>query len=152
MLELKNDWENYGDINFMEHGGYLVRRNSKYNIFEVISLTCQIPDIDVPVEDPCIVARCAVCDISDYLKDKNILSELNKVFGSQEGYIPSKEEELCAFATDLISYYGLWEFDPIFPDETGLGPYSLGAQAEKMVVSKETAKKFIQEYLDLLNE
>ena len=152
MLELKNDWENYGDVNFMEHGGYLVRHNSKYNIYEVISLACHIPDVDIPIEDSCIVARCAVCNINDYLEDSKTLDELNSFFGYEKGYKPSTKEEMFAFAADLISFYGLWEFDPVFPKETGLGPYSLGAPIEKMIVSKKTAEKFINEYINLPNE
>ena len=136
-------WRNYGDVSFLEHGGCMVREKER-GMYEVISLFPCIPDYEGDVEDPCIVAKCTVCDIGDYANDLKVRKEVNDIFGYPQDHIPVTADDLLMFAVNLVEMYGIWEFDPVFPEETGLGPYSYGAPASKQIVSKALGPRIHQ--------
>ena len=48
------------------------------------------------------------------------------------------------YSVDLISYYGIQEFEPEFPEETGCGPY--GFTLDKVIVGKTIAQRFLKEH------
>ena len=45
----------------------------------------------------------------------------------------------------MINYYGIQNFDPEFPEETGCGPYALG-DVSKWIVGKTIVKRFLKEH------
>ena len=49
-----------------------------------------------------------------------------------------------SYCVDVINYYGLREFDPKFPEETGCGPYAL-EDASKWIVGRTIVKRFLKE-------
>lgn len=142
------EWYNYGDVNFMEYGGCLVRETGFKDCFEVIWLVTEIPDYKGKYKKPMIVAKCYI-DLNDWLnpKDEN-RKELNTCCGFDIDYIPHSLDEKMCYCVDMInSYgYGIWEFDPVFPVETNCGCYSMGIPIEKLIVGKQIAQRFLKEY------
>lgn len=137
------EWNNYGDINFIEHGGCLVRETDREDCFNVIWLNTPIYDYKGKYKNPMMVARCYI-DLSDWLKpdDKKIIS-FNKSCGYDEDYIPHTLDEKMCYCADLINYYGIQNFEPDFPNETGCGCY--GFIWDKVIVGKTIAQKFLKE-------
>lgn len=136
------EWYNYGDVNFMEYGGCLVREAEFKDCFEVIWLATEIADHKKRYKYPMIVAKCYV-DISSWL-DNETLHSVNDYVGNPSDFIPKTLEDKMWYATDLIAYYGIQEFDPEFPEETGCGPY--GFTWEKIIVGKTIAQRFMKEH------
>lgn len=50
-----------------------------------------------------------------------------------------------SYCVDLINYFGIEEFYPEFPEETGCGPYALGT-AQQWIVGRQIAKRFLKEH------
>lgn len=138
---MNKKWYNYGDVDFIEYGGCLVRETYYKDCFNVIWLATEIADYKKRYKYPMIVAKCYV-DISSWLDNKT-LYEVNSHVGNPSGFIPKTLEEKMQYATDLIAYYGLDEFDPEFPEETGCGPY--GFEWDKIIVGKTITQKFLKE-------
>lgn len=138
------EWQNYGDINFIEHGGCLIKEDEHENCFHVLSLTTHIPDYKGKYKNPMIVAKCFI-DLSDYLKPEDEDRKLfNICVGFDEDYIPQTLDEEMNYCVDLINYYGVQEFDPDFPEETGCGCYALGT-VDKWIVGKTIVQRFMKE-------
>ena len=135
------EWHNYGDINFIEYGGCLVRETDREDCFNVIWLATEIADYKKRYNYPMIVAKCYV-DVSSWLDNKT-LHEVNDYVGNPSSFIPQTTEEKMRYATDLIAYYGIAEFEPDFPSETGCGPY--GFIWDKIIVGKTIAQMFLKE-------
>lgn len=114
--KMKNEWENYGDVNFLEHGGYLARKEyddetcKKYpslrNYYEVIQLS--------PCDDNGLYFA-GICniDLEDHISNIDDISSCT----GKEGYesLSSKptitevagKVGLERFAVDIVSYYGI---------------------------------------------
>ena len=135
------EWYNYGDVNFLEYGGYLVREMDRENCFNVIFLATEIADHKKRYKHPMIVAKCYV-DVSSWL-DSETLHNVNDYVGNPTDFIPQTTEDKMRYATDLITYYGIAEFDPYFPEETGCGPY--GFTWDKIIVGKTIVQRFLKE-------
>lgn len=138
---MKNKWENFGDTNFINYGGCLVRKTEHEDCFEVISLTTEIYDYDGEYEEPMIVARCYI-DLSCW---EDSYKAVNSFVGYDETYMPKTLEEKMSYCVDLINYYGVHEFDPDFPKETGCGCYALGTLPQ-WIVGKTIAQRFLAAY------
>lgn len=139
------EWHNYGDINFIEHGGCLVKEDEYKDCFHVLSLTTYIPDYEGKYKNPMIVAKCFI-DLSDWsIPEDEGRKEVNKWAGYDEDYIPYSLDEKMSYCVDLINYYGIQEFDPDFPKETGCGCYALG-NVNQWIVGKTIAQRFMKEY------
>ena len=135
------EWHNYGDINFLEYGGCLVRETDREDCFHVIWLVTSIPDYKGKYKYPMIVARCYV-DVSSWIDGKS-LYDVNIFVGNPVNYTPQTTEEKMRYAVDLISYYGIQEFEPDFPEETGCSCY--GFTWGKAIVNKTIAQRFLKE-------
>lgn len=138
------EWQNYGDINFLEYGGCLVREDRK-NCFEVIWLNTDITDYDYKgkYKKPMMIARCYI-DLDCWLRINNDEKKsFNKCCGYKEDYVPYSLNEKMFYCTDLIGYYGIQEFEPDFPEETGCGPY--GFTYDKIIVGKTIVQRFLKE-------
>lgn len=141
-MENKQKWENYGDINFLTYGGCLVKADDYKDCFHVLVLNT---DIDTDEEEKVIVAKCFI-DLSDWLEPEDDgRKKVNSFVGYEENYIPQTEDEKMSYCVDLINYYGLHNFDPDFPKETGCGCYALGTITD-WIVDKEIAIRFMKEY------
>lgn len=140
MKNKERAWENFGDINFLEYGGCLVRKDTKEDTYEIISLTTDICDYKGKYKNPCVVARCYVADINDWIS-----AEINSFAGYDENYRPETEDQKMSYCVDIINYYGIHEFDPEFPEETGCGPYAIGT-IEQWIVGRQIAKRFLKEH------
>lgn len=147
-------WINCGDVNYIEHGGCLVRETDYPECYDVIYLETNINDYNGDYKIPMIVAKCFI-DLSDWLKpDDENRKEFNKKCDFDEDYIPSSLEEKMNYCADLIGGThgiswgcGIWEFDPVFPKETGLGCYSCFPEnQDKMIVGKTIVQRFLKEY------
>lgn len=98
------EWLNYGDVNFWEHGR-LIKRHwpDKEDEYDVLCLE------DGDFNGKVIVARCYV-DINDPWIDKMAVWDYT-------GCYPIKtEDDKMRFVIDCISYYGIHEFQPEFPN------------------------------------
>lgn len=138
-------WVNFGDVNFIEYGGCLVKEDAYPNCFHVLYLTTDIYDYVGKYKVPMIVAKCFI-DLSDWLKPENKQrKEVNWFFGFDEDYIPFTLDEKMSYCVDLINHYGIREFNPDLPKETGCGCYALGT-IDQWIVSKTVAQKFMKEY------
>lgn len=135
------EWHNFGDINFIEHGGCLVRETDYEDCFHVIFLATEIADYKKRYKHPMIVAKCYV-DVSSWL-DSETLHNVNDYVENSTDFIPHTLEEKMEYCTDLITYYGIAEFDPEFPEETGCGPY--GFEWDKIIVGKTITQRFLKE-------
>ncbi|WP_346961313.1 hypothetical protein [Clostridium sp.] len=138
---MKYEWQNYGDINFIGYGGCLVRKTEHEDCFEVMSLTTEICDYDGEYEKPMIVARCYI-DLSCW---EDSFKKVNYNVGYDKNYTPKTEEQKMSYCVDLINYYGIQEFDPDFPEETGCGCYALGSLPQ-WIIGKAIAQKFMRNY------
>lgn len=136
------EWHNYGDINFIEYGGCLVRETDREDCFHVIWLVTSIPDYNGKYKNPMMVAKCYV-DVSSWLDNKT-LHKINNFIGNPSDFTPKTLEEKMWYAVDLIGYYGIAEFEPDFPEETGCGPY--GFTYDKIIVGKTIVQRFMKEY------
>ena len=136
------EWHNCGDINFMEYGDCLVREAEFKDCFEVIWLNPEVWDYKGKYKKPMMIARCYV-DISSWL-DNETLHNVNDYVGNPSNFIPKTLEDKMRYVTDLIAYYGITEFDPDFPEETGCGPY--GFTWDKVIVGKTIAQRFMKEH------
>ena len=137
------EWYNYGDVNFIEYGGCLVRETGFKDCFEVIWLATEIPDYKGKYKNPMIIARCYI-DLGLWLRTNEEMKSFNKSSGYGEDYVPYTLEEKMYYSADLISYYGIQEFEPEFPEETGCGPY--GFTLDKVIVGKTIAQRFMKEH------
>lgn len=98
-------WHNYGDVDFWELGR-LVSKNSvdSEGQYDVLYLDNNSDD-----EDQVIAARCYV-DIHDtWINKADVMSYTG------QSKLESEEDKM-RFAVDCISYYGLCNFQPIFPN------------------------------------
>ena len=136
-----NKWENYGDINFIDYGGCLVKADECQDCFHVLVLETEVY---VGKEEQVIVANCFI-DLSVWIEDEDTKKQINSFVGYKEDYIPQTEDEKMSYCVDLIKYYGIHEFDPKFPKETGCGPYALGTVTD-WIVDKEVAIRFMKEF------
>ena len=134
------EWYNYGDVNFLEYGGYLVREMDRENCFNVIFLATEIADHKKRYKHPMIVAKCYV-DVSSWL-DSETLHNVNDYVGNPTDFIPQTTEDKMRYATDLITYYGIAEFEPDFPSETGCSNY--GFTWDKIIVGKTIVQRFLK--------
>lgn len=135
-----SDWQNYGDVNFMQYGGCLVKEDIYPDCFNVIWLRTDIFDYDGHGNTkPMIVAHCFV-NIVDWIRP-----EVNKFAGYEEDYVPETLEDKMLYCTDLIDYYGIENFEPTFPTETGCTSNSLGT-VNQWIVGTEVTKKFMKNY------
>ena len=132
-------WHNYGDVNFMQYGGCLVKEDFYPDCFHVIWLLPEICNYSGKYKKPVIVAKCFV-NLADWVKP-----EVNKFSGYSEDYVPESLEEKMLYCTDLIDYYGIQEFEPTFPNETDCTCHSLGT-SDQWIVGVEIAKKFMRNY------
>ena len=139
MKNKERAWVNLGDVNFLEYGGCLTRKGIREDAYEVISLTTGICDYEGKYKNPCIVARCYIADINDW-----IFAEINSCAGYDKDFRPETEDQKMSYCVDIINYYGIHEFDPVFPKETGCGPYALGT-IKQWVVGKTIVKRFLKE-------
>lgn len=138
-------WQNYGDVNFIEYGGCLVAEDQYPECFHIMYLTTDIYDYHGKYKKPMIVAKCFI-DLSDWLKPEDEdRKTINRFAGYDEDYIPQTLEEKMNYCVDLINYYGIQEFDPDFPKETGCGCYALGSVSQ-WIVGKTIAQRFMKEY------
>lgn len=135
------EWNNYGDINFIEHGGCLVRETDREDCFHVIWLNAYVYDYKGKYKTPMMVAKCYV-DLSGWL-DNETLHAINTFTGDPSDFIPKTLEEKMWYAVDLIDYYGIAEFEPDFPSETGCSHY--GFTWDKIIVGKTIAQRFLKE-------
>ena len=135
------EWNNFGDIDFLEHGGCLVRETDREDCFDVIWLATSIPDYKGKYKKPMIVARCYV-DVSSWMEGKS-LYDVNIFVGNPVSYTPQTTGEKMQYAVDLIGYYGIQEFDPDFPEETGCSCY--GFTWGKAIVNKTIVQRFLKE-------
>lgn len=139
------EWQNYGDFFFIEHGGCLVKQDTYQNGFHVLSLTTHICDYKGKYKKPMIVAKCYI-DLADWLRpeDEGRL-EMNRACGFDDDYIPQTLEEKMSYCVDLVNYYGIHEFDPDFPSETRCGCYALGTLPQ-WIVGKKITQRFMKKY------
>ena len=137
------EWHNFGDVNFLEYGGCLVRETDREDCFYVIWLNADVYDYKGKYKAPMIIAKCFV-DLSDWLKPEDSdRKEINKFFGYKEDYIPTTLHQKMMYCTDLISYYGIENYEPDFPSETGCSHY--GFIWDKIIVGKTITQKFLKE-------
>ena len=134
-------WQNYGDINFLEYGGCLVRETDREDCFNVIWLATEIADYKKRYNYPMMVAKCYV-DLSSWL-DNETLHAINTFTGNPSDFIPKTLEEKMWYAVDLIGYYGIAEFEPDFPIETNCSCY--GFTWDRIIVGKTIAQRFLKE-------
>lgn len=137
---MNGKWINCGDFHYLDHGGCLIRNAP--GGYDVISLTTGICDYKGKFKKPCIIAKCYI-DFASWLKDSR--KEINSFAGYDEDYIPLTEDEEMSYCVDLINYFGIHEFDPEFPEETGCGPYAIGT-IEQWIVRRQIAKRFLKEH------
>ena len=142
MTKEMKEWYNYGDVNFMEYGGCLVREAEFKDCFEVIWLNPEVWDYKGKYKKPMMIARCYI-DLGLWLRTEESKS-FNKSCGYKEDYVPYTLEEKMEYCTDLINYHSLAEFEPYFPEETGCGPY--GFTWDKIIVGKTIAQRFMKEH------
>lgn len=135
------EWHNYGDINFIEYGGCLVRETDYEDCFDVIWLSTELPDYKGKYKYPMMVARCFI-ELNDWL-EKDDREQVNRFAGYYPDYIPITLDDKMSYCVDLINYYGITEFDPYFPEETECGPY--GFTWDKIIVGKTIAQKFLKD-------
>lgn len=139
------EWKNFGDVDFLEYGGCLVRETDREDCFNVIWLATEITDYKGKYKTPMMVAKCYV-DLYDWLdKTRNIdeRKEVNKFNGYPEDYIPESLHDKMMYCTDLIGYYGIANYNPEFPSKTECGPY--GFTWDKIIVGKQIAQRFLKE-------
>ena len=140
MAKQTKPWINYGDINFIEHGGCLVKEDDYEDCFHVMYLETDVNDYNGDYKIPMIVAKCYV-DLSDWLKpDNKDRIEFNQYCGFDEDYIPYTLEEKMCYCADLVGH-GLWSienFQPDYPREAKL--------KERFIVGKTIAQRFLKEY------
>ena len=145
MAKQTKPWINYGDINFIEHGGFLVKEDDYKDCFHVIFLQTHIDyDYKGDYKIPMIVAKCYI-DLSCWLEDKEDREKVNHFVGNDKDFIPQTLEEKMSYCVDLINYYGIQEFDPDFPKETGCGCYAIGT-VKDWIVGKTIVQRFLKEY------
>ena len=142
MTKEMKEWYNYGDVNFMEYGGCLVREAEFKDCFEVIWLITEVVGYKKRYKYPMIVAKCYV-DISSWL-DNETLHNVNDYVGNPSDFIPKTLEDKMRYVTDLIAYYGIAEFEPNFPEETGCSCY--GFTWNRIIVGKTIAQRFMKEH------
>lgn len=135
------EWKNFGDVDFLEYGGCLVRETDREDCFNVIWLATEITDYKGKYKNPMIVAKCYV-DLSGWL-DNETLHSINTFTGDPSDFVPKTLEEKMQYAVDLIAYYGIAEFEPDFPSETGCSNY--GFTWNRIIVGKTIAQKFLKE-------
>ena len=73
---MNGKWINYGDLNYLDYGGCLVRNAP--GGYDVISLTTGICDYKGKFKKPCIIAKCYI-DFASWLKDSR--KEINSFAG-----------------------------------------------------------------------
>ena len=142
MKNKERAWVNLGDVNFLEYGGCLVKPDEHHGAYNVISLTTPVYDYEGKYKIPCIVANCYI-DLDTWLEE-DTRKEVNDFAGFPKEYMPESESERMSYCVDLINYYGIQNFDPEFPEETGCGPYALG-DVSKWIVGRTIVKRFLKE-------
>lgn len=148
MSKQTKPWINYGDVNFIEHGGCLVKEDDYPDCFHVMYLETNVYDYNGDYKIPMIVAKCYV-DLSDWLKPEDTERiAFNYIMSYDENYIPQTLEEKMLYCSELVCNWGhgIWEFDPDFPKETGCNCYSFGVPMETLIVGKTIVQRFLKEY------
>lgn len=133
---LPEGWVSFGDVNFLEYGGYLCKlHNTKEEIKEIPNF---ITEFDVlhhfPVdnEEGKYLTYITVIDINDSWINKE---DVTRFCGEKIPNENSSIEELMRFATNVLSYYG--EQDTDYPDTD-----------ENNFCTKEDALKWFKGFYD----
>ncbi len=130
----KQNWINYGDKNFWELGRMvkLDELDKNGEIFNILwSQDAPAPASD-EIETPVIVARVYV-DITDDWIDKEAVLSYGGMTESELNTIEGR----ASYACDCISYYGIHEFQPVFPNGV------MGGTVFDWVVDKKDAIEFL---------
>lgn len=130
-------WQLYGDVNPLEYGGTYVKKDSEIDGYHALVI---IGSDEIGEEDKAAVIFCYI-DASWYEEPNEAV---NNFCGYKKDYVPKTEEEIGSYITDLIRYYGVINFDPDFPKETGCNHYAVGT-VNDWIVTKKVAKEFIAE-------
>lgn len=112
-----NEWVNYGDVNFTEYGGVMLRQDDErpndYHFFK----------LDIDDYGDMYAFSGTVCDINEYA-DERAMKEGAQAYGydDAESFIKNSPE---LAALELLSNYGcgVFEFSP--SNHNGTGQYSL---------------------------
>lgn len=139
-----NEWKNYGDVNFLQYGGCLVK--PAYNdisrrehpalasIYDVFYLNTEAGDSG----EDLFAALCSV-DISDtWIKKENVLEAI----GLEETKSKSIKEIMSedVFAKECVEYYGVENFSPA---AYHVGEYPSAYQ--DYILTREELKTWLEE-------
>lgn len=97
-----NDWENYGDINFLTYGGELIRKldNGSYQVISLRTPWWGLKDGEYIIGELTIDPN--------YIFDNDLEDERSKM-KKYSGLDANDDYSDEAFICDLISYYGVYE-------------------------------------------
>lgn len=124
-LDTSHEWHNYGDEDFTEYGGNLIKKDDEiegnYNVFKVM----------VDNNDKKYAFLCTVIPdwFNDY--DDEILNSLAKDEG-YDGLKDMKEKSEYAFVDFLIDNYGTGIFEYAPCNKDGVGQYSMSCEVFKI--------------------
>lgn len=127
---MEKKWENYGDVNFTEYGGTMIRQqgDDEFEYFHLI--------VD---GDEKYAFHGTLMFLSDYVDD---LNKMAKDYGYQDGKSWLNKDPDFAACCILENYgCGIVEFSPTNKD--GLGAYSMNYEDFKL--SEEELLKFMKE-------
>ncbi len=128
---MKGEWQNLGDINFIEYGGAYVRKAGEDE--------CDFFKLVVVSEEEKYAFGGTVCWLSDHAEDLDVVA---KDLGYENGKdLIDKYPEL-AVAELLDNYgYGVFEFSP--HNKNGRGQYSMSY--EDFRITDEEIKQWMSE-------
>lgn len=105
MTQLETDWSNYGDVNFTEYGGLLIRQDPDYmdSTYNVIQVYTPFDNDEIPFRK--VWGWLFSVDLEDNWIDWNKVCACDGLNLASA----SKKDRVAA----AVSYYGNQEFNPI---------------------------------------
>ena len=132
---MDNEWENYGDVNFFDYGGVMVRRDAdikdSYDFFQ----------LSIADDGTKFAFRGTICDLHEYAKEK-VIEDLARDRGRESAAVLiEKDPEVCV--CELLAGYGFGPLEFSARNCHGTGEYSTDWNDFKL--TDEELCKFMEE-------
>ena len=110
------EWENFGDVNFFEYGGVMVKKDpdlsDSYNFFALFT-----------VENKKFAFSGTVCDLHDFIKEDVIKDLAADIGAPSPEFLINGNPKLCV--SELVPNYGCGPFEFSPSNCRGQGQYSM---------------------------
>lgn len=99
-VKLTGEWQNYGDENFLRHGGTFIRKDSGYSYNNGYNIVAIFTDVDENDKELMLMEECFIDPTEEWIDMDGVRSSMDIREGASEESI----------VVDIFGYYGAYQF------------------------------------------